>query len=122
MKILEPFIEGLDRRQAELSLLKGQISLSNLTLKKDILSNMGLDLELISSRIEKVEVSIPWFTIFSESTKVKIHGIEIHAVRKQNTKTNILKVNRQEMSKLKREALKQTEANHLSKDKKVARS
>ena len=116
---LEPFIEGLDTRQADLSLLKGKVVLNNITLKREALVHLGLDLELLSSKIEKIEISIPWLSLFSESMKISVTGLEVHAVRRQSSSSK-KQFTIQEMSKLKKEALKQTEASYFSRDKRVA--
>ena len=118
---MEPFIEGLDTKQADLSLLKGKAVLNNITLKREALVNLGLDLELISSKIEKIDISIPWLALFNDSMKIKVHGLEIHAVRKQSSSSK-KQFTIQEMSKLKKEALKQTEAGYFSRDKRVGRA
>lgn len=82
---------------------------------------MGIDLEIISSRIERIEIEIPWMTMFSDNMKVKIKGVEISVISKPQTSNSherVFKV--QEMGKLKSEALKHTEESYLKKNKHVS--
>ena len=81
---------------------------------------MGIDLEIISSRIERIEIEIPWMTMFSDNMKIKIKGVEISVISKPQANLGHDRTFKtQEMGKLKSEALKHTEETYLKKSKQV---
>ena len=80
--------------------------------------SIGLDMEIVRSSIDRIDVEIPWMSMFSEPTRVFIKGVHVEVVGKKNElkkKKRNFKI--EEMGKLKKEALKQTEANLFSKAK-----
>lgn len=81
---------------------------------------MGIDLEIISSRVDRIDIEIPWMTMFSDNMKVKIKGVEISVISKpQSSQSHERSFKRQEMGKLKSEALKHTEESYLKKNSQV---
>lgn len=56
--------------------------LKDLQLKKTALEGVGIDMEVVYSRIEAIQIDIPWMAIFSESMRVRVRGLEIHLSKK----------------------------------------
>jgi len=52
--------------------MQGDITISNFSLKSDILDLLDLPLQLRFSFVEKLMITIPWKQIFSEPVKIQI--------------------------------------------------
>lgn len=95
-------------------------------LKRHALISLGLNFEIVASRIDMIEIEIPWMTIFTDNMKINISGVDISIIAKPDqgaTKAGLSKDFKiQDMNRLKREALIQTEANYLRAEKQVTYS
>jgi hypothetical protein len=77
--------------------------------------DLGIDLEIVSSNIDSIEIEIPWLSLFSQNVKIIIDGLTITVSKVRPDKRRNKEFKMKEMANLKKEALKQSEANHLGK-------
>lgn len=82
-----------------------------------------MNLEIVASRIDMIEIEIPWMAIFTDSMKVTVSGVDISLMAKpdlgpsKSTRSSDLKF--QDLRKLKKEALMHTEASYFNPGKQV---
>lgn len=60
LAIFGRFIDGLDRKQINLSFLKGNLVIENVSIKKEALEALQLPIELVYSSIQRIEINLPW--------------------------------------------------------------
>lgn len=85
-KYLGEFVENLDRSQLKISVMRGRVKLKNLELKKSVLDDLELPVELKAGHIENLSLTIPWTNLYSESVEVSIDGLYALAVPNVATK------------------------------------
>lgn len=72
---LSGFIQDLDSEQLHVNLLNGKIELGNIKLDPRILLKLKLPLILKHSKIEKINVVIPWSALTTQSVQITIEGV-----------------------------------------------
>ena len=65
----------IDTENVALSLWKGVVELENLELKPDALKNLNLPIKVVSGKISKLSLKIPWTTISTEAVVLNIDGV-----------------------------------------------
>jgi len=70
--LLGEYIEGLDQHQLELDVLNGHLLLQNLSIKASALRRLQLPLAVKAGLIGRVELRIPWATLSSQPTQLRI--------------------------------------------------
>ena len=72
------FFSNVQPSQIQVGLFEGHLSLNNLTLRPEALLNQGsIPIKLVSGKINKVSIDIPWTNLYSEEVKIMISGVEI---------------------------------------------
>lgn len=64
--LLGDYIHGIDYDSIKTSYFSGEISLENISLKKDIFIKKGIPLSIVYSVIGKLELKIPWLKVRKE--------------------------------------------------------
>ncbi len=59
----------------DVALLKGKIKIENVSLKPDFFNNLSLPLRLSFSKIESINIHIPWTSLKDKPTTVEVDGI-----------------------------------------------
>ena len=72
---LGQFIDGLNSDSFKMSMWAGNCTLTNVALKKDIFMRMGLPLLVETSRIQRMELLVPWASLKSKPVEVKLIGV-----------------------------------------------
>jgi hypothetical protein len=76
-KVLGSWIEDLNTEQFSLSIFSGTVELENLKLKRDIFQVLGLPIKLLTSRIGRIQIKIPWTSWYSNPLMVNIQDLNI---------------------------------------------
>ena len=76
-KVLGDFIENIDSNDLSFSLLRGDVQLENVNVKKTLFDNIALPFKLHYGRVGKIHVDVPVTSIFSKPLKVVISDIMV---------------------------------------------
>lgn len=90
--------------------------MSNVRVKKTALMAFNVDLEVVRSCIDRIDIDVPIMSIFSEPTRVTVKGVRLEVMTKKSDKKKKRNFKIEEMGELKKVALKQTEASMLSRE------
>lgn len=74
LEILGEYIDGI-KNSMDVALLKGKITIENVSLKRDFFNNLSLPLRLGFSLVEAINIHIPWSSLKDKPTTVEINGI-----------------------------------------------
>lgn len=72
---LSGIIQDLDKKQLTVDVWKGKIVLENVCLNPRVLVQLNLPLIFKHSKIEKINIDIPWTALTTESVRVTIEGV-----------------------------------------------
>ena len=78
-RVLGEYVEGLDRDKLKVAVWSGQVSLTQLTLKREACYALGLPLAVKAGYLEKVELTIPWAKLGSEPVVLVLDGLYLVA-------------------------------------------
>ena len=78
-KAVGKYVEGLNADALNLSIWSGKIELTNLSLKPEALDELHLPVIVQSGSVERIFVSVPWKTLWSEPVVVEIQGVDLIA-------------------------------------------
>lgn len=59
------YIKDLNKSDLSVGIMRGDLSISNVTLKSEVMDLFQVPLELRCSSIERLSITIPWKQIFS---------------------------------------------------------
>lgn len=97
-KLLGVWIENLNSEQLNLSIFSGKICLTDLKLKSDFLDILGVPFSLLSGTVQRIEVKIPWSSLYSHPLEVTIsevnlllHPIPLNQWNEDKEKLSLLK-------------------------------
>ncbi len=74
-RYLGDYLEGISSDHLKLSLLSGAVEFENVILKKSILRQFAVPLDIKEGWIDKVQVNIPWLHLASQPTVITLEGI-----------------------------------------------
>ncbi|CAG9319687.1 unnamed protein product [Blepharisma stoltei] len=74
-KILGNYVEDLNSKQLSLSILKGELELDKVKLRRDIFNDIGYPFNLKYGYIEHLSIRIPWTSLASSPIQIVITGI-----------------------------------------------
>lgn len=66
------YINDINKSDLSLGIMQGDFTISNVSLKAEIMQLVDLPLELKFSFVEKLTIQIPWKQIFSQPVKITI--------------------------------------------------
>ena len=66
---------NIDTDNVALSLWNGVVELENLELKPDALKTLNLPVKVVSGKIAKLSLKIPWTSISTEAVSLNIDGV-----------------------------------------------
>ena len=79
-KLLERVIGeyvDIDSKNLNMSVYSGVIDLHDLYLKKTVLKQMNLPLDMVLGRIKKLYVRVPWNALSSRPVQLEIYGLNV---------------------------------------------
>lgn len=76
-KILGDFIEGIESKQLNISILKGDVELFNLSIKPDFLETLPLPFKLKYGKVGRIFVDVPVTGLLSKPLKLQVSEIFI---------------------------------------------
>ena len=76
--MLGDYLEGLNQN-ISLGLWQGELSLQNVKVKKDLLKNLGLPIDISFSAVEELRLKIPWKSIQSSKIEINLSGLYLIA-------------------------------------------
>lgn len=71
-KVLGAYIEDLDTKHLNLSILKGELQLGKVNLKKEIFNDIGFPFKLKYGYIGNLYVRIPWTSMTSSPLQIEM--------------------------------------------------
>ena len=74
-KVLGDFIENIDAKQLNISLLAGDVELFNLAIKPTILDNMPLPFKIVHGNVGRIFVDVPVISFMTSPIKIEISEI-----------------------------------------------
>ena len=72
---LGQYIEGLDKHSLKMSVWSGNISISNISVKPEVLNLLELPLKMKFSFVKKLELNIPWKSLGSSPVEILLEDI-----------------------------------------------
>lgn len=76
-KVLGDWIEDLNPNDLNLSILSGNVTLTNLRVKGEALNKFGLPVEVKSGYIGRMVASIPWASLNSSPLRIEISNVTV---------------------------------------------
>ena len=73
------YIENVDPRDLNLSIMKGVVELKDLKLKKEALDELGLPIEVQRGMVDKLVVNVPWMHLSSRPLVINIDTVFLTA-------------------------------------------
>ena len=74
ISFLGEYIDGI-RNSMDVALLRGRIRIENVSLRREFFDNLSLPIRLGFSRVESIDVHIPWTNLKEKPTTVEVDGI-----------------------------------------------
>ena len=74
-RVCGPYLNGLE--DAELSAFSGTALLKDVSIKPEIVNDLPLPLELISGRVSRVFLKVPWSSLRASPVIVRISGVHV---------------------------------------------
>lgn len=75
LNVVGPYVEGIDRKNLEVGLWKGNISISNISLKQEVVNNLDFPLQMKYSSVGKLSVSVPWKNLGSKPVEIILEDV-----------------------------------------------
>lgn len=79
-QFLSPFVDDLSADQLNLFSLSGKISLTNVALKANAFEEFKLPLRIVRGNIGRIEVAIPWLSLYSAPIEVNVSDVYVLAL------------------------------------------
>lgn len=57
-----------------------EVKLKNVRLKESAFADLGLPIKCVHGKVAKLEISIPWFSLWTKATKIKLDGLHLLVV------------------------------------------
>ena len=74
---VDKYVKNLAPSDLRLSLWQGEVALNNLELRLDVLeSDLGLPMQLVSGKIRRLHIQVPWTALNSEPVRVTVDTLE----------------------------------------------
>jgi vacuolar protein sorting-associated protein 13B len=74
---VDKYVKNLAPSDLRLSLWQGEVVLNNLELRLDVLeSDLGLPMQLVSGKIRRLHIQVPWTSLNSEPVRVTVDTLE----------------------------------------------
>lgn len=74
-RIAGKYVDGIDKKAANMSVWSGHIVLKDLALKPTCLDDMDLPIKLIYGRLEELTLDIPWKNLRAKPVIVRLSGL-----------------------------------------------
>ena len=78
-RVLGEYVEGLDRASLKVAVWSGNVSLTDLKLRKEACYALGLPVHIKLGTVKAVHVSIPWSKLGSEPVTIQLDGVYLVA-------------------------------------------
>lgn len=78
-RVLGQYVENFDLRQLNIGIWLGAVKLRNLTLKKELLDQLDLPLDVVFGQLEELTLQIPWSNLKLKPVQVEINGFYLLA-------------------------------------------
>ncbi|UJR12321.1 hypothetical protein I4U23_016498 [Adineta vaga] len=101
-RYLKNYIEALDEKRVDFNLRNGHVSLENLHLKAESLSNFNLPILVSAGFIEKLTLTIPWMHLYTQPTRIFIQGLYLLVVPKNEIDRDLSEHYANKMKKVQR--------------------
>ncbi len=94
-KYLSDYIENIDTSKLSVGIWSGDVILENLKLKSNALDDLNLPFIIVHGHLNKLKLSIPWKSLYTQSVKVFVDGLTILVVPKSSVKYDQAKEEKQ---------------------------
>jgi len=75
-RFLGDYIEGVNMRDLEISVLQGTASLQNLKIKRSVLEDLSaMPIQIKDGFIGKIDLKVPWTNLSNESAEIRISDV-----------------------------------------------
>ncbi|XP_077329347.1 intermembrane lipid transfer protein VPS13C isoform X3 [Lithobates pipiens] len=79
-RFLGDYVENLDRSQLKLGIWGGNVSLENLRIRENALSELDVPFKVKAGLIEKLTLKIPWKNLYGDAVVAKLEGLYLLVV------------------------------------------
>ncbi|KAM5126213.1 intermembrane lipid transfer protein VPS13C-like, partial [Mantella aurantiaca] len=79
-KFLGDYVENLDRSQLKLGIWGGNVSLENLRIRENALSELDVPFKVKAGLIEKLTLKIPWKNLYGDAVVATLEGLYLLVV------------------------------------------
>jgi hypothetical protein len=84
-RTLGTYVDGLDAESLHVSIRKGSVDLSNLTLKHEAIESLQLPVRVTRGHLGKVCVKVPWSHLGSQSVTISIQDVFLQLAPREST-------------------------------------
>ncbi|CAG9772493.1 unnamed protein product [Ceutorhynchus assimilis] len=117
---LGEFVENLDVNQLNIGIWGGDVNLNDLVLKRSALDSLDLPIQTVYGKIGSLVLKVPWTSIYTKPTIVKIEDIYLLAQPNQQVVYDPLKEDKWLLESKKKEIQKIENAKKADREKDVA--
>lgn len=79
-KFLSPFVDELAAEQLNVFAWSGQVSLKDVSIKRNAFDSLNLPFRVVHGTIGKIQATVPWTNIYTESIVINISDVYIVAI------------------------------------------
>ncbi|KAG8576312.1 hypothetical protein GDO81_009827 [Engystomops pustulosus] len=116
-RFLGDYVENLDRSQLKLGIWGGNVSLENLQIRENALSELDVPFKVKAGQIDKLILKIPWKNLYGDAVVATLEGLYLLVVPGASIKYDAEKEERNLHEAKQRELLRIEEALQKSADK-----
>ena len=69
------YIDGLTKENLQLSVLKGTITLNDVSLNRNAIEKLKLPVDVVNGHVESINIEIPWMSLEKSPVKIFINGV-----------------------------------------------
>lgn len=107
-RYLSPYVDNLNSKDLNISLVSGNVQLHSLHLKPDLLERFGLPVDIVAGDIGHLHLSIPWGALRNAPSQLVVEDVYVLARNRPQGRVNEEEDERMEQSQ-KQEKLRNAE-------------
>lgn len=81
-RYLSQYVDGIEREKLQVGLLSGDVELTDLTIKPDIVDALDLPFSIVFGRIGKISIGISWTKWMAQNYDLRVSVEHVHLLLK----------------------------------------
>ena len=88
-RLLGTYVKGIDPENLKLNMLNGDVTLENLSLRKEKFEALQLPVTVADGRLDLIRVTVPWRNLGSNPMLISIRGVYLMLTPKMSKRTEM---------------------------------